>query len=283
MKKFIGTGVVALGLLFSVSFAVPAQAAGLTETQIQAVVNLVASFGADAATVKNVEASLRGQSTTPTTGTSACLDLKHALVIGSTDATTNGEVSKLQRFLGAYKEHELYTTAPDNQSGASATDLQPVTGYYGSKTAASVMQWQKAHGMDFVTTKSGVGPMTRAKMKCADSAGPAIQKINWRIETANPSITDENDYRKYEQAIFVDVIRADSSIRGYSVGKAYGCIGSTVESLQGGKKVFGQVSCNFAEVGAYFTAYTQSGKFIVERQNESGRDGLTKPVVLLEI
>ena len=81
--------------------------------------------------------------------TGACLSLNNALIIGSTDATTNGEVSKLQRFLiseGVYPE-------------------ALVTGYYGNLTAQAVMRWQKAHGMDFVTLKSGVGPMTRAKMR----------------------------------------------------------------------------------------------------------------------
>ncbi len=95
-------------------------------------------------------AALRGQSTTSSGSSSQCLNLANALVIGSTDATTNGEVSKLQQFLiaaGVYPEART-------------------TGYYGLLTAQAVVRWQKAHGMDFVTTRSGVGPMTRAKMTC---------------------------------------------------------------------------------------------------------------------
>ena len=56
--------------------------------------------------------------------TGACLSLNNALIIGSTDATTNGEVSKLQRFLiseGVYPE-------------------ALVTGYYGNLTAQAVMR-----------------------------------------------------------------------------------------------------------------------------------------------
>lgn len=209
MKKQIGVGIIAISLFVSVGSL--AQAAALTEVQIQAIISLVASFGGDAATLKNVEASLRGQSTqscgngndyydggegTDTltysgkrseyvitknidgsftvkdtvpcradTDTvvnielfkfsdivqsseglvsSNCVTLSHNLVIGSTDVATQGEVSKLQQFLG----------------------VSP-TGYYGSLTAQAVMQWQKANGMDYVTTKSGVGPTTRGKMKCA--------------------------------------------------------------------------------------------------------------------
>src|SRR3989338_7548845 len=100
------------------------------------------------------------------TSAATCLDLNNAMVIGSTDATTNGEVSKLQRFLGAYK---LSVMDPNSDSGIPPGELQPVTGNYDSTTAASVVQWQKAHGMDFVTLTSGVGPMTRGKMACVNA------------------------------------------------------------------------------------------------------------------
>jgi len=75
------------------------------------------------------------------------VQLANNLMIGSTDARTNGEVTKLQQFLRSQ----------------GYTDAQ-ITGYYGNVTAGLVMRWQKAHGMDFVTLKSGVGPMTRAKI-----------------------------------------------------------------------------------------------------------------------
>ena len=272
MYKKLASGSIGLLLLAS-PLLVSGQTTVSVQAQIDALLKQITQLQAQIT-------ALRGQSTTPTASTSRCLDLKNALIDGSTDATTNGEVSKLQRFLGAYR---LSVMDPGEHSGIPPEELQPVTGYYGTKTAASVMQWQKAHGMDFVTTRSGVGPMTRAKMKCTDSVGPAIQKINWRIESANPTITDENDYRKYEQAIFVDVIRSDNSIRGYSVGKAYGCWDSHVESTQDGRKVLGRVDCSMAETGSVFLAYSQNGRFLIERQNESGRDGLTKPTVVLEI
>ena len=89
----------------------------------------------------------------------SCFVPAYDLYLGRTDAQTNGEVSKLQLWLKA----EGYF--PDAQG----------TGYYGEKTAAAVVRWQKDHGMDFVTTKSGVGKMTRAKMQaqCAQVLGGA--------------------------------------------------------------------------------------------------------------
>ena len=198
-----------------------------------------------------------------------CVDLQSDLWIGKTDATTGGEVSKLQRFLL-------------NQGyGDSASDFRNPTGYYGDLTAGMVVKWQKAHGMDFVTKTSGVGPMTRAKMKCGSTGALPITKVVWRIEPANPSAT--GSYQKDEQAIFVDVVRSDSSIRGYSVGKAYGCAASSNVPVLPGKRVLGFVNCYYALTGVGFTAYEANGKFIVERGDESARDGSVKKTIVLEI
>lgn len=216
-------------------------------------------------------ASLSVQSSPPTVSASLCLDLKSALIIGSTDATTNGEVSKLQNFL----------IRSENNPSESDAVLQTATGYYGVKTANAVFRWQKAHGMDFVTIKSGVGPMTRAKMKCGSTKAPVITRVEWRIEPANSGATDS--YKKDEQAIFVDVIRSDNSIRGYSVGKAYGCAASGNLPTMSGKKVLGFVNCYYALSGVAFTAYEANGKFIVERGDESAKDGSVKKTVVLEI
>ena len=92
-----------------------------------------------------------------TATTTSCSSFTYDLYIGKSDATTNGEVSKLQRFLiqeGVYPEAK-------------------VTGYYGNLTAQAVTRWQKAHGMDFVTLTSGVGSMTRSKIieGCGDTSG----------------------------------------------------------------------------------------------------------------
>lgn len=100
----------------------------------------------------------------PSTTQIGCFVPTYDLYIGRTDAQTNGEVKKLQLWLKA----EGYF--PDAQG----------TGYYGEKTAAAVTKWQKAHGMDFVTTKSGVGKMTRAKMQEACGSDSTFEgTYNW--------------------------------------------------------------------------------------------------------
>lgn len=77
----------------------------------------------------------------------ACLVITNNLAIGSTDATTGGDVSRLQRFLGG-----------------------EVTGYYGLQTARLVTAWQTANGIPPV---GAVGPVTRAAMmaSCTDGTG----------------------------------------------------------------------------------------------------------------
>lgn len=83
--------VVAAAVLLCIAlFAMPqpVRAAGLTEAQIQAVVNLIASFGADAKTVANADAALRGKATSgaaPTqSNTKALLNIQKSTVTTTT-------------------------------------------------------------------------------------------------------------------------------------------------------------------------------------------------------
>ena len=149
-SKYIAAAVGTL-MLFSVAF--PAQAAPLTEAQISAIVTLVSSFGADAATVKNVEASLRGNASANVQNSPLCTVPKNDLYIGLTDANTNNEVSILQKFL--------------LNNGMS--DVR-VTGYFGVITKGALDRWQKANGLIIALSGQGTfGPRSRALMatKCA--------------------------------------------------------------------------------------------------------------------
>lgn len=273
IKKYVGSGLIAAGLLFSFMFsAAPAHAAALTEAQIQAILSLLTSFGADSAVVANVNATLHGQASNPTSPTPpplypSCSGLTRDLYIGKDDASTNGEVSQLQQFLireGVYPEAR-------------------VTGYYGTLTAQAVVRWQKAHGMDFVTPTSGVGTMTRSKMRerCG-SPNTRVEKVNWIIEMTDPTIMDANDPKKYQQTITAEITFADTSTKRYSVGTAYGCTDSKVVATQGSKKTLGHVNCYMAASGTGFIAYQENGRFIVERWDDdaSGRTSGKKTNVL---
>jgi len=102
MTKYIGAGVLVVGLLCSLSFIAPApaQAASLTSAQVQAIIGLLQSFGADQSVINNVSANLNGQATsgTPSSNPQSCNSFA-GLKRGDTDSATGGQVSQLQQFL----------------------------------------------------------------------------------------------------------------------------------------------------------------------------------------
>ena len=92
----------------------------------------------------------------PSVTPSASLALSFNLYLDLTDKETNGEISKLQRFLQA----QGYFNYPE------------ITGYYGPATVQAVQRWQAARGVVSTgspdTTGYGyVGPKSRALLACA--------------------------------------------------------------------------------------------------------------------
>lgn len=158
------TGVaVALALMGAVAIA-PAQAAGLTQTQIQSIVSLLASFGADQATINNVTAALNGQATPGNSGGSSnpnagtCPALSRDIQQGSSGA----DVKSLQVFLNGAG----FSVAA---SGAGSMGNETMT--FGPATKAAVAKFQAAKG---VSPAAGyVGAKTRAAIAatCGGSTG----------------------------------------------------------------------------------------------------------------
>ena len=100
----IAAGAVGVAMIASgFSMAMPAAAAGLTASQIQSILSLLQSFGADSATISNVNAALNGQATTgtttggttTTTGGSCSATFTSSLKLGS----SSSQVLALQKFL----------------------------------------------------------------------------------------------------------------------------------------------------------------------------------------
>lgn len=137
----------------------PAQASSLTEAQIQSIIDLVESFGADTSIVKNVEASLRGtdsddsddaddsdddsdDSDNASSTKKSKLKLEAMLKTGS----SGEEVKLLQKIL------------------ASDPTLYPeglVTGFFGPLTEAAVKRLQAKFKIEQV---GAVGPQTLARI-----------------------------------------------------------------------------------------------------------------------
>jgi len=129
-KAVAKVAAVATGLAMAtsmLSLAPIAHAAALTSSQIDAVVNMITAFGADAATVANVRASLTGGTPVSTgTGSTSSATFTRDLTVGSTGA----DVTALQNALKA-----------GGYMSANAT------GYFGALTKAGVIAWQTAKGV----------------------------------------------------------------------------------------------------------------------------------------
>ena len=102
-------------VLFGFATAPAAQAASLSSTQVEAILSLLQSFGADQSVINNVSVALGGSPATNQT----CVDLSSNLTLGS----TGSDVTNLQNYL----------TNKSYFSGAA-------TGYYGYGTAGAVGQ-----------------------------------------------------------------------------------------------------------------------------------------------
>ncbi len=157
---------VALALMGAVAIA-PVQAAGLTQVQIQSITSLLASFGADAATIANVTAALNGQAT-PGTGsnnpnTGACPALSRSLQQGSSGA----DVKALQMFLNGNAQTQV------SVSGAGSPGNEST--YFGAATKAAVTKFQTLNNVSAIGI---VGPATRAAIAAVCGNGtPGVPTV----------------------------------------------------------------------------------------------------------
>lgn len=174
-----------------------ARGAALTEAQIEAVVNLVESFGAEAGIVKGVEDSLRGRSSSEgvfkaKTGASSAatttdwIKLKSFLKVGS----SGEDVEVLQKLLAS--DPALYPEAL-------------VTGFFGPLTELAVKRLQAKLEIDQV---GAVGPQTLAKINELLTGISADDLANSRIKI-EVKIKDGKQEIKFE-------VKCDSSGSGNS-------------------------------------------------------------------
>jgi hypothetical protein len=145
-KAMAKVAAVATGLAMAtsmLSLAPIAHAAALTNAQVQSILSLLTSFGADSATIANVQASLTGgtpSTTTTTTTTGGSCSFSKDLTIGSTGM----EVTCLQQALIA--------------GGFSIP--AGATGYFGSQTRTAVASWQSSKNI--APAVGYFGPISRA-------------------------------------------------------------------------------------------------------------------------
>lgn len=218
---------------------------------IVALVAFIAPFQqARAATIAELEAqilTLEAQLTAPQgqvagVTNDSCLNLTYNLAFGSTDAQTNGEVSKLQAFLGG-----------------------EVTGYFGSVTEQLVKNWQAAHGVvssgtPDTTGYGAVGPKTRAAIfeySCSTAQLIAVDPSQDIVVAAIDTDADASGkYGTFTIVFEVDAIDADwyipasAAMSGNAVGAIFAVQGGSVSTTS----VASLLQSSADKVGNYFIA-----------------------------
>ena len=159
----IAAGTVGVAMVVSgLSFALPAAAAGLTASQISSILSLLQSFGADQATINNVNAALNGQATTGTTGGSTGGSCSATFTRDLTIGSTGSDVMALQQILNQSASTQVAASGAGSPGNEST--------YFGSLTQKALAKWQAAHN---VSPASGYfGPITRAAIAASCGGTP---------------------------------------------------------------------------------------------------------------
>jgi hypothetical protein len=156
-KKFLA-GVVAVAFAVT-GIVATADAAALTQGQVDSIIGLLRSFGADQATINNVQASLTGGTpTTPSTPSTGGYVFTRNLKQGDTGA----DVMQLQKVLNSDAATRVAA------SGAGSPGME--TSSFGPATKVAVVKFQEKYASVILTPvglskgTGTVGASTRAKL-----------------------------------------------------------------------------------------------------------------------
>lgn len=184
-KVIVGT---ALALSVSVGFA---QAATLTADQVNAILNLIRSFGANQSIINNVQLSLTGSAPSVGSGTAGNVggDTSNSednrggtgAMGGDRGQGSQGDNSQGQ---GSQTCLAFNRNLGEGDQGDDVKGLQQMlsndgefegtaTGFFGPITARALAMWQEHNGIASSTNGGALGPLTRGflERRCGAGAG----------------------------------------------------------------------------------------------------------------
>tara|TARA_B100000508_G_scaffold60333_2_gene47538 strand:+ start:81683 stop:85054 length:3372 start_codon:yes stop_codon:yes gene_type:complete len=171
MTNKIGAAILSVGMFVALVAPMSAHAA-LSEAQIQSILSLLTSFGADASTISNVDASLRGQAPTGgNNGGSSASVCPYTWTRSLTTGDSGADVLALQQFLNS----DAATSIAASGVGSAGNE----TDYFGGLTASAVAKFQDKYASEVlapVGLSAGTGyfgSSTRAKANalCVSGSG----------------------------------------------------------------------------------------------------------------
>ncbi len=159
-KKLIG---LFAALIMVTGIAAPAHAAGLTSSQVSAIIGLLRSFGADSSVISNVQVALGGTATSES-NQAFCHTFGNDLTVGS----RGSDVSALNQALAS-----------------SGIDISNNGASFDENVAADVVTFQTKYG---IRQTGYVGPMTRAKLNSLYKCG-YVTYSPMPVITSTPIVT----------------------------------------------------------------------------------------------
>lgn len=268
LLKFWHVAIVFMCLLLAMTLLVPikssAQTRSLSDEELKQMINDLMYQ------IQLLQAQLSLMQGGGTGNANECIVLTRSLYLGLNDKVTDGEVSKLQRFL---------TTTGDYTYGQ-------ITGHYGPVTQSAVQRWQSRNGLGFGTNGYGtVDLQTRQKINGICSGQQSSDATLWvksplKGEKYEPGKTMKISYEAknllsvsialYQDSKWLQWIEKDMVVKSNGVGEYKWKIPSDIEEkIRGGENL--QI---------YITASKKGGGYIDEK---SGVFSIASPANIIVV
>jgi len=167
-RKAVAVGLTVATVAWAAGATLSVSAAGLSQSQIDAILSMLQAFGADQSVISNVQAALSGQQVSggSGSGTGGGSSMSCSFAKDLTLGSKGPDVKALQQFLNSkgYTVAKSGSGSPGNESEyfgpatkaalakfQQANNISPAAGYFGPKTRAAV------NGMCTVTTGGETG------------------------------------------------------------------------------------------------------------------------------